>query len=298
MADRSVGAGDDRAYAAALKAMTARDGLGEKVHLRGVTSDMAEVWKETDIFAFPSHHEGFPLALTEAMSAGIPAVGFRSCPAVNELIRHGENGLLCEDGEEAFREALRTLMEDPEKRRTMGKQARKRHGSLQARPDMGTVDISDKAGCFRKPCEGGTEMIETENNSAAEGEQFITSSLPRLRIAVIGDVMLDRYVFGKVSRISPEAPVPVNLVESERSVPGGAANTAANLSAMGVCTELCGLCGNDESGRRLFGLLEQRHIGSSGILTVPGFSTTAKMRILGSRQQMLRLDFEEKRTVI
>jgi D-beta-D-heptose 7-phosphate kinase/D-beta-D-heptose 1-phosphate adenosyltransferase len=140
-------------------------------------------------------------------------------------------------------------------------------------------------------------MIETENNSAAEGEQFITSSLPRLRIAVIGDVMLDRYVFGKVSRISPEAPVPVNLVESERSVPGGAANTAANLSAMGVCTELCGLCGNDESGRRLFGLLEQRHIGSSGILTVPGFSTTAKMRILGSRQQMLRLDFEEKRTV-
>lgn len=119
------GAGDDRAYAAALKAMTARDGLGEKVHLRGVTSDMAEVWKETDIFAFPSHHEGFPLALTEAMSAGIPAVGFRSCPAVNELIRHGENGLLCEDGEEAFREALRTLMEDPEKRRTMGKQARK-----------------------------------------------------------------------------------------------------------------------------------------------------------------------------
>lgn len=119
------GSGDDLAYAAALKAMIARDSLGEKVHLCGVTSHMKEVWENTDIFACPSHHEGFPLALTEAMGAGIPAVGFRSCPAVNELIRSGENGLLCEDGEEAFREALRALMEDPEKRRKMGEQARK-----------------------------------------------------------------------------------------------------------------------------------------------------------------------------
>lgn len=138
-------------------------------------------------------------------------------------------------------------------------------------------------------------MTDRNKDSETEGEHFIASCLPRLHMAVIGDIMLDRYIFGKVSRISPEAPVPVNLVQSERSVPGGAANTAANLAAMGVSAELCGLCGQDESGRVLNKLLHQQHIGTSGIFTAPGFSTTAKMRILGSRQQMMRLDFEKKR---
>lgn len=79
------------------------------------------MWKETDIFAFPSHHEGFPLALTEAMGVGIPAVGYRSCPAVNELIHDGEDGYLTDDGAAPFAEALRKLMEDADRRTAFGK---------------------------------------------------------------------------------------------------------------------------------------------------------------------------------
>ena len=85
---------------------------------------MDAVWKETDIFAFPSHHEGFPLALSEALSCGIPAIGYRSCPAVNEIIVSGENGLLCEDGVEPLADALGRLMDDHMLRRTYGEAAR------------------------------------------------------------------------------------------------------------------------------------------------------------------------------
>ena len=85
---------------------------------------MDAVWKETDIFAFPSHHEGFPLALSEALSCGIPAVGYRSCPAVNEIIVSGENGLLCEDGVAPLSQALGCLMDDRTLRRAYGEVAR------------------------------------------------------------------------------------------------------------------------------------------------------------------------------
>lgn len=87
----------DKTYVATLKGMIKKAGLESRVLLKGTTKDMASVWKETDIFAFPSHHEGFPLALTEAMGVGIPAVGYRSCPAVNELIHDGKDGYLTED---------------------------------------------------------------------------------------------------------------------------------------------------------------------------------------------------------
>lgn len=85
---------------------------------------MDAVWKETDIFAFPSHHEGFGLALVEAMCCGIPAVGYRSCPAVNEIIASGENGLLCEDGVAPLSQALGCLMDDRTLRRAYGEAAR------------------------------------------------------------------------------------------------------------------------------------------------------------------------------
>lgn len=114
----------DKTYVTTLKGIIKKQGLEGRVHLRGTTKDMASVWKETDIFAFPSHHEGFPLALTEAMGVGIPAVGYRSCPAVNELIHDGEDGYLTDDGAAPFAEALRKLMEDADRRAAFGKRAK------------------------------------------------------------------------------------------------------------------------------------------------------------------------------
>lgn len=114
----------DKAYVTTLKGIIKKQGLEGRVHLRGTTRDMASVWKETDIFAFPSHHEGFGMALAEAMGVGIPAVGYRSCPAVNELIHDGEDGYLTDDGATPFAEALRKLMEDGDRRAAFGKRAK------------------------------------------------------------------------------------------------------------------------------------------------------------------------------
>ena len=119
------GADYDKAYVLTLKGLIVRYGLEHRVHIRGTTADMGSVWADTDIFAFPSHHEGFPLSLTEALSAGIPAVGYRSCPAVNELIRDGSSGFLCDDGAEALAEALRKLMDSRELRIRMGTAGRR-----------------------------------------------------------------------------------------------------------------------------------------------------------------------------
>lgn len=125
-----------------------------------------------------------------------------------------------------------------------------------------------------------------------EGTFFLKQQVEKVRAAVIGDIMADRYVSGEVSRISPEAPVPVNLVKSERSVLGGAANTAANLAALGCRVSIAGMRGEDESGHILQSLFKEAHIDDSGVLIREGYSTITKMRILGARQQMMRLDFE------
>lgn len=114
----------DKPYVASLRSKIKKYGLGKQAFLCGTTKDMDAVWKETDIFAFPSHHEGFPLALSEALSCGIPAVGYRSCAAVNEIIVSGENGLLCEDGAEPLSEALGCLMDDCMLRQVYGEVAR------------------------------------------------------------------------------------------------------------------------------------------------------------------------------
>lgn len=124
-------------------------------------------------------------------------------------------------------------------------------------------------------------------------EQFLYEDLPSLHIAVIGDVMVDRYVYGTVSRISPEAPVPVNRVQSIEATLGGAANVAANLANMDCHTHLCGMVGCDEYGEELARMVQEKGIDFSGALCKKGHATTTKLRVLGGRQQMLRLDFEE-----
>lgn len=113
----------DKPYVASLRSKIKKYGLEKQVFLCGTTKDMDAVWKETDIFAFPSHHEGFGLALAEAMCCSIPAVGYRSCPAVNELIQSGKTGLLVEEGASALAEGLKKLMESPVLRERFGKNA-------------------------------------------------------------------------------------------------------------------------------------------------------------------------------
>ncbi|HEY8607411.1 MAG TPA: D-glycero-beta-D-manno-heptose-7-phosphate kinase [Noviherbaspirillum sp.] len=116
---------------------------------------------------------------------------------------------------------------------------------------------------------------------------------PRLLIA--GDVMLDRYWFGEVNRISPEAPVPVVRVERREERLGGAANVARNAVALGAEVGLLGVVGQDEAGDALQRLLDALRIGSC-LNRDPSISTIVKLRVIGRQQQLLRVDFEEPPT--
>jgi D-beta-D-heptose 7-phosphate kinase/D-beta-D-heptose 1-phosphate adenosyltransferase len=123
----------------------------------------------------------------------------------------------------------------------------------------------------------------------------LTDLLDRMggvRAAIVGDVMLDRYLLGDVERISPEAPVPVLTVEEERDAPGGAANVAANAAAMGAEVHLVGVVGDDAAGATLRELLEGYETGTDGIVEVAGRPTTTKTRIIARGQQVVRIDRE------
>src|SRR3989440_5955900 len=96
----------------------------------------------------------------------------------------------------------------------------------------------------------------------------------RSRILVVGDVMLDQFIWGRVARISPEAPVPVVDFVRESFMPGGAANVARNLSALGVSTELFGMIGRDEGGKRLKNLLSEQKVDCLGLLAESGRPTS------------------------
>lgn len=110
-------------YTHELKELICKYHLEERVKLCGRTDDVLSVYRRASIFAFPSAYEGFGLSMTEAMSAGLPVVAYRSCPAVNELVRDGETGLLVDDGVGALAEGLKKLMEDQELRERMGRAA-------------------------------------------------------------------------------------------------------------------------------------------------------------------------------
>ena len=116
-------------------------------------------------------------------------------------------------------------------------------------------------------------------------------------IAVIGDVMLDRYFWGSVSRISPEAPVPVIDVESETFHLGGAANVAKNLKTLGVTPYLFGLLGDDNSGKMFLEIANNFGINTSGLILDNERPTTVKTRIIGNNQQIARLDREVRSNI-
>lgn len=116
----------------------------------------------------------------------------------------------------------------------------------------------------------------------------------RARVVVVGDVMLDHFIWGTVARISPEAPVPVVDFERENFMPGGAANVARNLTSLQAPTELCGVVGRDPAGRQLQQLLREHHIGCAGLLALAGRTTSVKTRIVASKQQVVRIDRETR----
>ena len=118
------------------------------------------------------------------------------------------------------------------------------------------------------------------------------AALTASRVLIAGDVMLDRYWFGEVNRISPEAPVPVVRIERREDRLGGAANVARNAAALGASTALLGVVGTDEAGDMVQLLLQRAGIGSR-LNRDPAISTVIKLRVIGRQQQLLRIDFEE-----
>lgn len=122
----------------------------------------------------------------------------------------------------------------------------------------------------------------------------IVQNLQGKTIAVIGDLMLDRYFWGSVSRISPEAPVPVIDIEHETFHLGGAANVAHNLRSLGIHPVLCGIVGDDDEGDTLRNTAESSGLNISGILTDIHRPTTVKTRIMGNNQHIARLDKEKR----
>jgi rfaE bifunctional protein kinase chain/domain len=122
----------------------------------------------------------------------------------------------------------------------------------------------------------------------------ILSAAAKTRVLVLGDVMLDHFIWGSVARISPEAPVPVLDFERESFMPGGAANVARNLTALQVPTELFGAIGNDDAAGRLKKLLAGQKIGCAGLVTNPSRHTSVKTRIVAHKQQVVRIDRETR----
>jgi rfaE bifunctional protein kinase chain/domain len=122
--------------------------------------------------------------------------------------------------------------------------------------------------------------------------QEIFKAFNQLKVLVIGDAMLDSYVWGKVERISPEAPVPVVQVRKKEKRLGGAANVVKNIKALGAKPILCTVIGNDIEGNYFYDLLEQRNISREGIIRSDTRKTTVKERFLSGSQHILRVDDE------
>jgi D-glycero-beta-D-manno-heptose-7-phosphate kinase len=120
----------------------------------------------------------------------------------------------------------------------------------------------------------------------------IISKFPKAKILVVGDLILDQYIWGDVSRISPEAPVPVVWAKKREYIPGGAANVANNLKALNAEVCLAGVVGDDEHAKKLKSGLIARGIDTKGIFREKGRCTTLKTRVLAGHQQVVRVDWE------
>ncbi len=132
------------------------------------------------------------------------------------------------------------------------------------------------------------------NTLAAARTRELLAAARRNRLLVVGDVMLDQFIWGSVSRISPEAPVPIVEFQRESFMPGGAANVARNLASLGIASDLFGSVGPDSAAAELQRLLQAQAIGCAGLLSQPGRRTSVKTRIVAQQQQVVRLDRESR----
>ena len=125
-----------------------------------------------------------------------------------------------------------------------------------------------------------------------ELKNFVENDVSGCKVLVIGDVMLDKYYLGEVTRISPEAPVPITRVTEIRETLGGAANVAHNLALLGCKTSIIASIGHDNHGEKLLRTLKNRGVDYSGVIETSK-PTTTKIRVISGHQQMIRLDFED-----
>ncbi len=123
-------------------------------------------------------------------------------------------------------------------------------------------------------------------------EREVIEAFQNQRIAVLGDIMLDEYLWGDVNRISPEAPVPVVVTKRRTHIPGGASNVAANIASLEGVVHLGGVVGADEAAGFLRRILAEKGVNASGVVAESDRPTTTKTRILAHNQQMLRIDSE------
>ncbi len=131
---------------------------------------------------------------------------------------------------------------------------------------------------------------KTENQTLSG----ILDKIPQTRILVVGDIMLDRFVYGQVERISPESPVPILSIRREERMLGGAGNALANLSGLTVASHILALIGKDEEGRQVRDLATAMNADVDGLITDPARPTIVKTRFLAGHQQLLRTDFETR----
>lgn len=141
---------------------------------------------------------------------------------------------------------------------------------------------------FYKPYELSTQPPLRINTKSKMNDL----NFSKCKVLIVGDIMLDKYYFGNVERISPEAPVPVVNIKKEESRLGGAANVANNIASLGGEAMLCGIIGHDLFGKEIERLARRSNIGLSLLATTQ--PTITKARIIGGKQQIARLDYEEK----
>ncbi len=137
-------------------------------------------------------------------------------------------------------------------------------------------------------------MEEVETDYDATDLKAAVDRFHDARILVLGDVMMDEYIWGKVSRISPEAPVPVVAVARETKMLGGAANVILNVATLGARPVLCGVVGDDATGRELLSEVEKAGLISRGLIVEPGRPTSIKTRVVAHNQQVVRFDRESR----
>jgi D-beta-D-heptose 7-phosphate kinase/D-beta-D-heptose 1-phosphate adenosyltransferase len=125
----------------------------------------------------------------------------------------------------------------------------------------------------------------------------IIANFKNKRILVIGDIILDKFIWGTVSRISPEAPVPVLWAKSESFMPGGASNVANNISSLNAKVFLCGVIGNDAAGASLLSELRKKNINTEGVFVDKNRPTIEKTRIIAHHQQVVRIDREDPKPI-